>query len=299
MTDGELVGGTWSGGLVTVNGGAVNAWGSANDLITLVCTQCVFSGVSGSGGGAVCCALGEVSLQECIFENCRDTAPSGGDLGGGAILVKSSSLKAHSCQFSGCSSQSGEGGTVCARPNTTPPAYPTHLEVNLDECDIIGAGKQSVLYFSDLAMVNLTGNKLRSDEKHTSPVLHSDSEELVFDWNHFTLSVDICAIQIDRCQTHVTMTHSEFDNGGEKMKASDQYIMLGQDVSQINFDSCSFENMQSEGWTPAFQLGREGAPLTLLVVTFCNFTRLSCYGSGGAIHTQKALAIELGNCTFD
>ena len=295
-TNGELTGETWSAISAGVNGGAVNAWGTKDTPITLVCTQCNFSGVSGTGGGAVCCAYGAVSMQNCIFNNCQDTG-SGSERGGGAILLKSSSLTAHLCQFSGCLSLVGEGGTVCARPPTTP-VDPTHLEVKLDDCDIVGAGEKSVLYLSGLALVNLTGNEVRSDQKHTSPVLQSDSEELVFDWNHFTLSVDRCAIQIDRCQPQLAMSHCEFNNGGEKLTGS-QYIMLGQSPSRLSFDSCSFDNMQSAAWTPAFQLGTDSAPLSLLVVTFCNFTRLSCDGSGGAIHTQHTSAVELHNCTFD
>ena len=140
-----------------------------------------------------------------------------------------------------------------------------------------------------------------SELKHESPVFWSASDELAFDGNKFALSVGQCAIKIDRCQPQLNMSHCVFENSGEKLGEGNQYIMLGQIPSEgwLTFDSCSFENMQSEGSAPAFQLGTEENEWPLLVVTLCNFSRLSCDWNGGAIHTHKTKSIRVVDCRFD
>jgi hypothetical protein len=118
-------------GELTTRGMAVEGTGSGIFVIRAILFK---DGVSWSGGGVLISYGAQVTIELCIFSNCRSTSYSSG---GGAIYVNDigTSVNAYGTSFSGNTADSGDGddiykgsGTITIH-NTCPSPYSSNTPV--------------------------------------------------------------------------------------------------------------------------------------------------------------------------
>ena len=297
-SDSVLVGMKWSGATNSWNGGAVNAYGAtSNDqYISLTCESCSFQScssttVNGQGnGGAICCWYGKLTLSSCDFRDCR-----AGKNGGGAC-IQSGELVATECNFSGCSAEL-EGGAVAVYLDGTT----EQKGLLLKKCDVLDCMTTgpSVLFFNDISSAEFEENTIENCSAENC-VLTMTCQSFTWAGNSFHLSVEgasASCIQIN-CQgeSERVVEESRFSNDGKEVG---RFFSLNQ-LGSWRFHMCSFTSIktpQDSGEGTAILVNTQDG-VTDLEVTDSNFTDLSCYGNGGAIHVA-GIHFSLIRCCFD